>query len=238
MTTKAELEQENEILSAELEEAQRTIATMRVELDAARGRTELVTKGLEDDLQAIGELRNPPPLPGPPAESALEIVRANQRERDELQTRLRAANNIVSRIAAIVSVASWDAEGTEIREAVQRLAHVGFHAGRRRKAVIAELQKLSTVQRLAAGERHELQGWVRALDWIAEQAGKVPTDERSIPLTAPAGMRCTQGDGTDSVVIAVDSGYLHVYRVRDEDVVHGPVMISMVQVATARDTAA
>ncbi len=194
MPSKAELEQEIEVLEAEADEHRRTIAQLRGELDEARGHAAAVTsaaedagvalavpmtpaeqergelatirKGIEGDIQAIEELRNPQPLDTGKAESALEIVRANQRERHELNERLAASTTIVSRVAAVLGVPTWDAEGTEIRDLVQRYAHLPMLLKRRRNLVLAEIDKLS---KQAKDERAELAGWLRAIDWVVEQ---------------------------------------------------------------------
>lgn len=252
MPTKDELQQDLEIAEVENESLRKQVRTLQDEIDRERGRTKLVEEaataagvalaipttpaeaehlelaatraGIEDDLQAITELHNPPPRDGK-AESTLDVVRANNRERAELQTRLAAANAIVSRIAAIVRVSTWDVEGTEIRNAVQRFEHLGFHIARQRTQVARDIANLP---KHATTERAELQGWLRAFDWLQEKLELPTTAGPGIALTAPEGLRCTYGDGSDSIVREQSTGMLEVLIVRG-DLVERRALVSDLQ---------
>lgn len=81
-----------------------------------RRELEVLRHGIDADLDALGELRNPSGslLKQGPGESPADIVRANQRERAELQQRTAKASALLSRIAALVKLDRWDEEDGEI----------------------------------------------------------------------------------------------------------------------------
>jgi hypothetical protein len=260
MSSREELEQDLQIVEAELEDAKRRIFDLQTELDVARGANIRVTeaareagvelavaktpaeaalmevadarKGLADEIQAIAELHAPSAQPEA-AMSTLDHVRAANQKTHELGKRLAAANTIVSRIAAIVGVTTWDAEGTELRAVVQQYAHLGFLTSKKQTAVAREAKDPT----LSATERAEFTGWTRALAWIREQlyAGAKPDADAETPLSAPDGLFREQSDGTESRVrrfVGGDAGDVEVLICRGDSVVRRTV-VSSLQLSTA-----
>ena len=255
MPSRDELEQEVAILEAENEQAKRELHQLRAELAAAKGtatalalraknagveleespedveRSELdeTRKAIETDLQALDELHNPPPpsIDQDKAMTSLDVVRHNNEQRAIMDRSLSAAGQLISRIAAIVRIDDWsatrDPEGRAIINAVQRFEHLSFYVSKKRKDAERDMKLLP---KHATAERAELQGWLRALDWIDEKlALPTATATASIPLTAPDGMRLAQGDGTDSIVRQQGEGYLQISICRG-DLVERRVTIS------------
>lgn len=77
------------------------------------------TSRIADAESAIAELVRP----GPPPEkqdTLTDIVRANNRERAELNVTSARTNTILSRVASALGVPRWDHDGTEILEKAQR----------------------------------------------------------------------------------------------------------------------
>lgn len=130
------LREENSILEADNERLTGEVSSLRAELDrlralaagagvastalviagsaeAARVELEAVRSDLEQKAQAIHELRHPTAAPGV-VESELDIVRANQRERAQLNDRARDMGMVLSRIAAALNIDRWDEDGGDL----------------------------------------------------------------------------------------------------------------------------
>lgn len=258
MPSRSDLEQDVAILEAENGDLKRQLFEAQRDLDIARGATKIVVdqaeqagvelaipntpaeaerqelvamrKHVEDDLQALLELRNPL---APPAtqESALDIVRANQAERRELNERLAAANLIINRVAAILSIQQWDAEGTELREACQRLVHLRFSAQRKRGEVEREIKPTAKHDRAAAAE---LTGWLHACDWFLELMYNVGPTKRT-PVTAPDdALRCEQDGGLETIVRPTQNGMFEILVCKGALIVNR-FLISDLQIAMAKD---
>ena len=246
MPSRDEMEQEITILEAEAEEAKREIHQLRAELAAAKGtvtalaikakdagieidetpedaeRSELEStrKAIETDLQALDELHNPPPpeIDKEKHMTSLEVVRYNNEQRALLDRSLSSAGQLISRIAAVVRLDRWSPDGREIIEAVQRFEHLSWYLGKKRREVEGEIKKL---HKSATAERAELQGWLRAIDWVEEKLAMPPAPVTSaIPLSAPDGVRAQNGDGTDTILRKRgDTGDLEVVICRGDNVV-------------------
>ncbi len=245
MPSRDELEQEVDILSAELEEKNRELHQLRAELAAAKGTATALAikardagveleqtpeeverqalddtrKAIETDLQALDELHNPP-APEIDRErpmTSLEVVQHNNNLRASLERSLSGAGQIISRIASIVRIDKWSPDGREIIDAVQRFEHLSWYISRKRTEVEREVAKLP---KHATAERAELAGWRRALDWASEKLAMPPALVTSaIPISAPDGLRAENGDGTDSILRKRgDTGDLEVVICRGDAV--------------------
>ncbi len=188
MTNREDLEQELAIAEGERDRAVAETRALQEEIDRLRGlaagagveSSALVVPGtseadradmvlarteLDSQLQAIAELHNPPPTAVKP-ESALDVVRANNKERGELQERLRAAIGIISRVAASLGVDTWAEDGQEILDAAQALVHrvlsvrvVGYQLSvlvRRRRGKHFEWFRVAGVE-LEIGKREQIE---------------------------------------------------------------------------------
>lgn len=183
MPTKAELEQELEIRDAEYDRLSAELRSTQEELERVRSggalarvdhgdaddappetRAELMSlrQSVDTDLQALDELRRPPPLSSDPMESTLDIVRANQRERAELQARTVTANNLLSRIAGAVGLDRWDEAGGEIL--LERITAV-TSAKAKIAAKVKELKRTSEVEGHSEFSLQYLRGGIDKLEW-------------------------------------------------------------------------
>jgi hypothetical protein len=194
MTTKAELEQELQIAEAELDQVKKQSFEQACEIDRLRGQLEHLRAAADDagvplalvpaspqeeerlaldqmrtginrDLQALDELRHPPSLPDGTAESSLDIVRANQRERAELQARMAKANHLLSRIASAFRLERWDDSVDKIVDRVNHYAALEMRIERK----IKELR--------SRGDVH----WVSALEWVQGTTAERPALDTSVP---------------------------------------------------------
>lgn len=179
MPSREELEQELQIREAEAEEDAKRIHALEAELTRTRAaaeaagvalvvktpeeetRTELaaVRASLESDLQAINELRLPPPLGNDaPVETPLDIVRANQRERAALQERMAMANNALSRICAALKIDRWDQDGgSAIVDKVNHFAALELRVARK----LATLKKGKEMDLAIAAQ-------IGILEWVLD----------------------------------------------------------------------
>ncbi len=201
--TKAELEQELQIAEAELDQAKKDRFEQACEIDRLRGQLEHVRTqadaagvplalvpatphdeeklaldqmrtGINRDLQALEELRNPPSLPDGTAESNLDIVRANQRERAELQARLARAQNLLSRIAGAFRIDRWDDAADKLVDRVNHFAALELRVERK----LSELRKsLAAVG--GAGVADPL--WISALEWVLGTSQEKPALDVNAP---------------------------------------------------------
>lgn len=198
MPSRDELEQDLLIVEAERDAAMKEAHELRAALAAAKGENALVRtraadagveigeeeiderralevlrEGVDQDIEAIAELHSPTGalLKHVPPESVTEIVRANQRERAELQERTATATTLLSRIAAIVKLDRWDEQGGDkLLERLQRMAHVRLKMEKRLK----ELKPQLAVDTLDTPYKR---GEVASLEWaLALGLEKLPVD--------------------------------------------------------------
>jgi hypothetical protein len=183
MPTRDDLEQEIAILESEAEAKDKQLYEMRLELDQLRGAAEKagvslvvatpleqekqaldhVRAGINSDLQALDELRNPPQIADGKPESNLDIVRANQRERADLQATVARGNNTLSRIAAALKLEKWNDETSagKLVDRVNYFAALELRVSRK----IKELRKKLDQRAGGTDDTYEAV-WVSALEWV------------------------------------------------------------------------
>lgn len=188
MASRNDLEQDVQILEAELEQSKRELYETQREVELLRGQVktvqdaataagvalaplpkteaeqalahlEQVRAGVSSDLQALDELRTPPPLADGKVETPIELVRANQRERAELQATLARANGTLSRIAAALKVDKWNDEAGQaaLVDRINQFAMLDLKVRRR----IADLQKNNQTAETAF--------WISCLEWVIDE---------------------------------------------------------------------
>ncbi len=198
MPTRDDLEQEIAILESEAEAKDKQLYEMRLELDQLRGAAEKagvslvvatpleqekqaldhVRAGLNQDLQALDELRNPPQIADGKPESNLDIVRANQRERADLQATVARGNNTLSRIAAALKLEKWNDE-TSAGKLVDRVNHFAALELRVSRK-IKELRK--TLDQRAGGKDDTYEAvWISALEWVLSTLTEKPAIDTRAP---------------------------------------------------------
>jgi hypothetical protein len=188
MPSKSELEQELQIVETEYEDlkkehhhAQEELARLRSIISAAGlegSETALATIGAERaelegaradaerELEALRELRAPSGAlvhSSDPVESTLDIVRANQRERAELQERSVLANGMLSRVAGLMNLDRWDEEGGELL--ISRLQRFSLLRAKA-TAKMKELRKRNEITSSALGDEKYQRGAIDTLEWI------------------------------------------------------------------------
>jgi hypothetical protein len=150
------------IAEAGIEDPQTSLALAasneeRAELEAMRA-------GAERELEALDELRKPTGAlihSQDATESTLDIVRANQRERFELQERSAKANTILSRIAGLMNLDRWDEDGGEVLFGrLQRFALL-------RAKIAGKVKELRKRLEGATGEEKYQRGAIDTLEWVS-----------------------------------------------------------------------
>ncbi len=197
-----ELREELGIVEAERDKYMQLTTELQLEVDRltnARGRAVAITTTAGDEdrepavavdriadaERAIGELRNPP-APINPVESLTEIVRANNHERSELNTRFSRANTALNRIASALGVTHWDHDASEVLERAQRFATFSHWLGRRLKECEDGMRTdtTSTPVNIHLAQADAFRGILTAL--VAPEALSKFVRERKPPTSTPA----------------------------------------------------
>lgn len=171
-TLTAQLEQVRDAAkSGDVAQVTALVAT-RSPAEQERYEIALAKDHINEDLQAIAELRNPP-APDAPVETTLDIVRANQRERAELQARTAKANTTLSRIASALRFDRWDESADKMVERVNAFVALESRINTKLKALRKELEHYGSGNVTAI--------WIGALEWVLGTVHEKPPVDYNAP---------------------------------------------------------